>query len=83
MEVAAREFERILSLLVEIAGIEARLRRVGAEIKKATRRVNALEQVVLPRTFAQIRFIRGTIEQREREDIFRLKRIKKKLAAKR
>jgi V/A-type H+-transporting ATPase subunit D len=83
VEVAAREFERILSLLVEIAGIEARLRRVGAEIKKATRRVNALEQVVLPRTFAQIRFIRGTIEQREREDIFRLKRIKKKLAAKR
>jgi V/A-type H+-transporting ATPase subunit D len=83
VEVAAREFERILSLLVEIAGIEARLRRVGAEIKKATRRVNALEQVVIPRTLGQIRFIRGTIEQREREDIFRLKRIKKKLAAKR
>ena len=83
VEVAARKFERILSLLVEIAGIEARLRRVGAEIKKATRRVNALEQVVIPRTLGQIRFIRGTIEQREREDIFRLKRIKKKLAAKR
>ncbi len=83
VEVAAREFERILSLLVEIAGIEARLRRVGAEIKKATRRVNALEQIVIPRTLAQIRFIRGVIEQREREDTFRLKRIKKKLQAKR
>jgi len=81
MEVAAERFERMLTLLVQIAGIEARLRRVGAEIKKATRRVNALEQVVLPRTFAQIRFIRGTIEQREREDIFRLKRIKQKLAS--
>ncbi len=68
---------------MEIAGIEARLRRVGAEIKKATRRVNALEQIVIPRTLTQIRFIRGTIEQREREDTFRLKRIKKKLEAKR
>ncbi len=82
VELAAKQFERILSLLVEIAGIEARLRRVGAEIKKATRRVNALEQVVIPRTQAQIRFIRGVIEQREREDIFRLKRIKQKLSAK-
>jgi len=83
VELAAEQFERILTLLVEIAGIEARLRRVGAEIKKATRRVNALEQVVIPRTLDQIRFIRGTIEQREREDIFRLKRIKQKLSAKR
>lgn len=81
-ELTAKQFERILSLLVAIAGIEARLRRVGAEIKKATRRVNALEQVVIPRTQAQIRFIRGVIEQREREDIFRLKRIKQKLSAK-
>ena len=54
---------------------------IGEEIKKTTRRVNALEQVVIPRIRGEIRFIRDVLEQRAREDVFRLKRIKKKLEA--
>ena len=55
---------------------------MGFEIKKTTRRVNALEQVILPTIQIQVRYIRSVIEQREREDIFRLKKIKLKLLKK-
>lgn len=82
MHGCAVSFEKLASLLVRIATIEVRLRRMGLEIKKTTRRVNALEQVILPGMQSQIRFIRSVIEQREREDIFRLKKIKLKLEKK-
>ncbi len=65
-----------------MAATETKLKKIGEEIKKTTRRVNALEQVVVPRIRAEIRFIAAVLEQRAREDVFRLKRIKKKLEAK-
>ena len=71
-------FEKLTDLLIVVAGSETRLKRLGAEIKKTTRRVNALEQVVIPRIFREMSYIKGVLEQREREDIFRLKMIKKK-----
>ncbi|HET6947590.1 MAG TPA: V-type ATP synthase subunit D, partial [bacterium] len=67
--------------ILEVAATEIRLRKIGEEIKKTTRRVNALEQVVIPRLRGEIRFITAVLEQRAREDIFRLKRIKQKLDA--
>ncbi|MDP3980967.1 MAG: V-type ATP synthase subunit D, partial [Chlamydiota bacterium] len=81
-EKTAIQFEELAGLLLKIASNEARVRRLGLEIKKTTRRVNALEQIIIPRFSAQIGYIRSVIEQREREDIFRLKKIKLKLIKK-
>ncbi len=78
---AQEAFRRFAEALVAVANTETRLRRIGEEIKKTTRRVNALEQVVIPGIQGQIRFIQQVLEQREREDIFRLKRIKGKIEA--
>jgi len=75
---ASSLFEEVLDLLVEVAGSETRIKRLGSEIKKTTRRVNALEQVVIPRILREISYIKSVLEQREREDIFRLKMIKRK-----
>ncbi len=75
---AQEAFRRFAKALVEVANTETRLRRIGEEIKKTTRRVNALEQVVIPGVLHQMRFIKLVLEQREREDTFRLKRIKAK-----
>ncbi len=75
---AGSRFEEVLDLLVEVAGSETRIKRLGSEIKKTTRRVNALEQVVIPRILREISYIKSVLEQREREDIFRLKMIKRK-----
>ncbi|MBI4279732.1 MAG: V-type ATP synthase subunit D [Armatimonadetes bacterium] len=78
---SASNFREILAALVEVASTEIKLRKIGEEIKKTTRRVNALEQIVIPRIRGEIRYIRDVLEQRAREDTFRLKRIKKKLEA--
>ena len=75
-------FEEMLTAILAVAATEIKLRKIGEEIKKTTRRVNALEQVVIPRLRGEIRFIASVLEQRAREDVFRLKRIKKKLEAK-
>ncbi len=79
---AQRAFRDFAEALVDVANTETRLRRIGEEIKKTTRRVNALEQVVIPRLDDQVRYIRQVLEQREREDNFRLKKIKSKMESK-
>jgi V/A-type H+-transporting ATPase subunit D len=75
-------FEEVMTAILAVAATEIKLRRIGQEIKKTTRRVNALEQVVIPRLRSETRYISSVLEQRAREDVFRLKRIKQKLEAK-
>jgi len=41
------------------------------------RRVNALDQIIIPELKEQAKYIRFSIEEREREDLFRLKKVKK------
>lgn len=57
------------------------MRLVGEEIKKTSRRVNALEQIVIPGVAQQIKDIRSVLDQRALEEITVLKRIKAKLDA--
>jgi V/A-type H+-transporting ATPase subunit D len=78
----AERFEVMLEGVVEYAGRETRLRRVGEEIQKTSRRVNALEQVTLPTLSEQVNYIRQTLDERAREDLFRLKKVKKKIERK-
>ncbi len=78
---AATDFQTVMQALIKVAATETKLRRIGEEIKKTSRRVNALEQVVVPGIQDDIRFIRGVLDQREREESFRLKKIKAKLEA--
>lgn len=73
---AAREFERALEGVFRIVAVETRFQRIGAEIAKATRRINVLNEVILPDLRARIRAILLSLEEREREDIFRMKRFK-------
>jgi len=75
----ARRFEEELNVVVEVAAHEATLRGLAAEIQRTSRRVNAIENVTLPCLLAQCRTIQMTLEEREREDHFRLKRVKQKL----
>jgi len=79
---SAAQFEELVEAVLQVAATETKLKKIGEEIKKTTRRVNALEQVVVPRIRGEIRYIAAVLEQRAREDVFRLKRIKKKLEAK-
>lgn len=78
----ADKFEEELEAIIQVAAVETKLRRLGDEIQRTRRRVNALDYVVLPRVQEQIRYIRMTLEERAREDLFRLKKVKKALEAK-
>ena len=79
---AAAEFRKLMEAIVRVAATETRLRRIGEEIKKTNRRVNALEQLVIPGVNQQIRDIQSVLEQRALEEVTVLKRIKAKLEAK-
>jgi len=74
----AKQFEKFLNSILEMAPLLFKVRKLGEEIRKTTRRVNALEQRVIPQRQEELGYIQSTLEQREREDIFRLKRIKQK-----
>ncbi len=78
---AQAAFRELSRALIRVANSESRLRRIGEEIKKTARRVNALEQAVIPGIQSQIYYIQQVLDQQEQEDIFRLKRIKGKMIA--
>ncbi|MHC1626971.1 MAG: V-type ATP synthase subunit D [Methanoculleaceae archaeon] len=79
----AEQFESQLDIIIQLAETETALRRLGGEIQMTRRRVNALDQVVIPELKQQTRYIKLTIEEREREDLFRLKKVKKTILKKR
>ncbi len=79
LEAAAEAFETLLDFIIGLASSEMRLRRLAEEIGRTTRRVNALDNVLIPRLEAQRDYIQMVLEEREREDLFRLKRVKVKL----
>ena len=78
---AAAQFKALTEALIRVAATETRLRRIGEEIKKTSRRVNALEQLVIPGIARQIKDIRSVLDQRALEEVTVLKRIKSKLEA--
>ena len=78
----AEKYESALDIIIRLAETETALRRLGNEIQMNRRRVNALDQVVIPELKQQAKYIRFTIEEREREDIFRLKKVKKLIGKK-
>jgi V/A-type H+-transporting ATPase subunit D len=73
----AEKYETELDLVVELAETETALKRLGGELQMTRRRVNALEQVLIPDLKRQAKYIENTIDEREREDLFRLKKVKK------
>jgi V/A-type H+-transporting ATPase subunit D len=59
---------------------EQNLQIIGEEVRKVSRRINALNEYLLPKLREEVRMIARVLDEREREDTFRLKRIKKKKA---
>jgi len=76
VEVAAGAFEHALDLILEHLSPHILLKRLGGEIKRTTRRINALNEVVLPTLSHQVREIRLALEERDREEVFRTKRFR-------
>jgi len=77
-DIAIRNFRQVRYLIYELAQVENSVYRLAVEIKKTQRRANALENVQIPRYKVQAKYIQEVLEEKDREDFFRLKRIKGK-----
>lgn len=76
IDAVAERFESVLDGLLTVAGLELSVRRLADEIARTTRRMNALEHVVVPRLDAERARISLVLEERELEDRIRLRRMR-------
>jgi len=77
---AADAYEQLVEDIILAAELETTLRKLVEEIEKNKRIVNALEFRILPELKKNEAFIRTRLEEMERENVFRLKRIKTTIA---
>ena len=77
---AADAYEKVVEKIILAAEVETSMRKLLTEIEKTKRRVNALEFIIIPSMDKIKSFIQLRLEEMERENIFRMKRIKAKAA---
>jgi len=82
LDETAGRFDNALKLVVDMAEVEKTIEMLATEVEKTKRRVNALEYIMIPRMKNTATFIRMRLDEMEREDFSRLKKIKAKLAKK-
>lgn len=76
MDSVAKSVHRNLEAIAETAEIEVGLFRLVMEIQKTLKRINALENIYVPLYEATIKHIEESLEEKEREFLFQLKRQK-------
>ena len=74
------EYLEILKELLRLAELERRIELFAAEIERTRRRVNALEYILVPNLSETITYIEFKLEELERGNLVRLKRVKEVLA---
>eukprot|EP01130_Rhizamoeba_saxonica_P007087 TRINITY_DN283_c0_g2_i1.p1 TRINITY_DN283_c0_g2~~TRINITY_DN283_c0_g2_i1.p1 ORF type:complete len:255 (+),score=70.45 TRINITY_DN283_c0_g2_i1:50-814(+) len=67
-----------LEALIDIASLQTTFVTLDEVIKVTNRRVNAIEYVVMPRLVNTINYVDSELEERDREDFYRLKKIQDK-----
>ncbi len=76
LDEATDKLRKVLVKILKLAEVEGSIERLANEIEKTKRRVNALEHIFIPRLKTTIKYIEMQLQEREREDFFRRKRIK-------
>lgn len=75
-DIAVKKFVVALRSIERLAEIENAIFRLSREVKKTQRRVNALEKIFIPSYVETIKYIEGTLEEREREGLIIMKMVK-------
>nr|XP_027200430.1 V-type proton ATPase subunit D-like [Dermatophagoides pteronyssinus] len=70
-------FGKVVLMIAQLASMQANLANLAKQIKVTNRRVNALESIVIPRYEESISYIGKELDEQEREDFYRMKKIQK------
>ncbi len=73
---AAEKFLESIPVIVRVAELESTLINLVEEVKRTQRRINALEQFLIPRYEETVLLISGILEERDREEFVRVKKVK-------
>jgi len=71
-------YARAVVTLVELASLQTAFVILDEVIKVVNRRVNAIEHVIIPRTENTIKYINSELDELDREEFFRLKKVQNK-----
>lgn len=77
LDQAGEALDHFRKLLPELAALENSVKRLEKEIDKTQKRANALEKVRIPAFKKIVSDIESILEEKEREEFFRLKLVKK------
>lgn len=75
IEKARNKFKEVLELITEIASLQTSFIKIDKVIKITSRRVNALEYIVIPKFIATVDYIRTELDEQAREGKFTLKKV--------
>lgn len=78
LDIAVSSFNKVKYLSYELAEAENAIFKLAMEIKKTQKRANSLEKIQIPKFREYVKSIANELEEKEREDFFRLKRVKSK-----
>jgi V/A-type H+/Na+-transporting ATPase subunit D len=73
---AFKQFYEVLKLLAHLAKAEGATFQIANDVRRTQRRVNALNHVLIPRYRSTAKWIELVLEEKEREEFVRTKRIK-------
>jgi V/A-type H+/Na+-transporting ATPase subunit D len=77
LDKAFKEFYGVLDYVAELARAEGITSQLANDIRKTQRRVNALNYVLIPKYRGTVKSIELVLEEKEREEFVRTKKIKK------
>jgi len=80
LDEASAAFRNVLERVPELSELVTSVWRLAGELRKTLRRVNALQHIFIPEYEETVEFIKSALEEREREETFRLKWLKTKMA---
>lgn len=76
LDEANNAFREVVKLLPQLSMMVTAVFRLANELRKTQRRVNALQHIFIPEYEDTVAFIISTLEERDREETFRLKLLK-------
>jgi V/A-type H+-transporting ATPase subunit D len=74
IDLAREKFFAAMRRLIELAELEIAFQRLAVELRKTQKRVNALQNLLIPQYQVTLSYMEDGLEEREREALFQLKR---------